>query len=186
MTVSERSMNVPGLLWTFHERFWLCVTFLWPENSETFRNVGRSGTVNGQGRWTVGNIHTVQDKRSKTFPKSCTRYFHGTFTVRSRSRFNNERNTVKNSDSSCRVPWTWICKRFKPFILYSISVSDHPMFLTIPERPMFPNVTWPFLSFSGHAHGTFMERSWNVHANDQERWTVVTLNDPERLGTFEP
>ena len=30
------------------------------------------------------------------------------------------------------------------------------------------------------------KRSWNVHANGQVQWTVVTLNGQERLGTFEP
>ena len=62
----------------------------------TVRNDERSGTVNGQGRWTVCNDHTVQGKRSETIAKSRSRYVHGTFTVRSRSRsrFKNERNTV--------------------------------------------------------------------------------------------
>ena len=65
------------------------------ERSRTFKNgQERSGTVNGQGRWTVCNDHTVQGKRSETIAKSRSRYVHGTFTVRSRSRFKNERNTV--------------------------------------------------------------------------------------------
>ncbi len=62
----------------------------WPFLSVPERSANgqeRSGTVmvtvNGQGRWTVCNDHTLQGKRSETFAKS-----------RSRSRFKNERNTV--------------------------------------------------------------------------------------------
>jgi len=44
------------------------------------RNIGRSGTVNGRGRWTAWNVHTLQYKRSA---KSC-----------SRTHFKNDRNTV--------------------------------------------------------------------------------------------
>ena len=40
------------------------------------RNIGRSGKVNGQGRWTVWKVHTLQYKWSETFAKSCSRYVH--------------------------------------------------------------------------------------------------------------
>ncbi len=49
------------------------------KRSKMVRNVGRLGSVKGQGGWTVP---IVQDKRSETFAKS-------------RSRFKIERNTVK-------------------------------------------------------------------------------------------
>jgi hypothetical protein len=42
-----------------------------------------------------GQDHTVQDKQPETFPKSRSRYGHGTLMVHSRSRFKNERNTVE-------------------------------------------------------------------------------------------
>jgi hypothetical protein len=32
------------------------------------------GTVNGQGHWTVRNVHTLQDVRSETFAKSRSRF----------------------------------------------------------------------------------------------------------------
>jgi hypothetical protein len=76
----------------YHDRSW---PFL--KRSETVRNghgngQKRSGAVDGKGRWTVWNDHTVQDKRSETIAKSRSRCVHGTFTVL--SRFKNERITV--------------------------------------------------------------------------------------------
>ena len=61
-------------------------------------------------------------------------------------------------------------------------------------RP-FQNVhcSWPFLRFSGLKKVTNVrkrslnggKRSWNVHTNVQEWWTLVTLNGQEHLWTFE-
>ncbi len=60
---------VPAPFWTSHERF--RQTWKLRNGHETFRNVqGRSRMVNGQGRRTVWNVHTVQDKRCETFGKS--------------------------------------------------------------------------------------------------------------------
>ena len=68
------------------------------------------------------------------------------------------------------------CAIFRPLIMCSMNFSDHPTFLTIL------NNSWQFLSFSGLKKPKTLIISQEMI---MERWTVVTLNGHERLGTFE-
>ena len=78
------------------------------ERSGTVRNDERSGTMNGQERWTVRDVEryaTIILYKVNGL-KRLQNHVHGTFTVRSRSRFKNERNTVckRFTISSINVP----------------------------------------------------------------------------------
>ena len=58
----------------------------------------------------------------------------------------------------------WFYKRFRLFIMYSMKVSDRPIFLIVPERLMFLTVSDVFWSqMVENVHKTF---------KDGERWTV--------------
>jgi hypothetical protein len=63
-------------------------TILDQERSETVRNGERSETVNGQ-----EHLGTIESERSNALKRKVENG-HGTFTVRSRSRIKNKRNTV--------------------------------------------------------------------------------------------
>ena len=67
--------------------------------------------------------------------------------------------------------WTWFCNRFRPFIMYSMNVSDPSSSLTVQR-------SWPFLCFSG------LKKV--IVENGSERFISVYANGQERLGTFEP
>ena len=100
------NVNVP---WTHRERFRLFVRKRYSVTTRKFRGVPdrfwpflkrsetlRDGHGNGQGRWTVWNDHTVQDKRSETIAKSS-------------SRFKNERITVFISGTKIHTPDKKMC-----------------------------------------------------------------------------
>ena len=72
-------------------------------------------------------------------------------------------------------PTSLTVHRFRTFLNILDRYWTCPTFLTVLT------VSWPFLSFLVRIRSQTVE---NVHVNGQERWTVVTLNGQERLGTF--
>ena len=56
---------------------------------------------------------------------------------------------------------------------YFVIVSGRPTFLSVLDRSWTSSVSWPFLSFYNLKNFTNgVKRSWNVHATDQQGWTV--------------
>jgi hypothetical protein len=92
MTVPDRSRAFSTVLWAFSIRKTVENAHKTIENarerSGTLRNGERSGAVNGQ-----EHLGTIESERSNALER-IVENGHGTFTVRSRSRIKNERNTV--------------------------------------------------------------------------------------------
>ncbi len=105
----ERTGNVfyysfQGVPDRFHDRFRLFETFLWSEK--------RYKTLNAQERWTVWNVHIVQDKRSGMFAKSYLRDGHGTFTLQKRKNYFLSIR-VRRPVQFCSIIWKGILRKLK-------------------------------------------------------------------------
>ena len=76
------------------------------ERSETVRNGHSNVHANGQERWTLNGqerLGTFESERNNALER-IVENVHGAFTVRSRSRFKNERNTVQKYPKNSKFP----------------------------------------------------------------------------------